>query len=115
MKVQLIKRQSIITYITKNANSKAPFTRFLQLIQFADWNTLEDVTTLFPKASVICEGKRIIFRIGGNNYRMICGFKIGQKRFFLYIKFIGTHAEYDKLNSAKSGQNGVCEVDDFKS
>ena len=91
--------------MTDNAQSRASFTAFIQLIRASDWNTLEDIQKVFPRASIICEGKRVVFRIGGNQYRMICGIMFGRKYVFLFVKFIGTHSEYDNVD--------VCEVDNY--
>ena len=40
---------------------------------------------------------RVVFDIGGNKYRMICKYAFGDKLVHLFICWIGTHAEYDKL------------------
>jgi len=42
---------------------------------------------------------RVVFDIGGNNYRMICKYWFGRTKAHLYIKWLGTHAEYDALCS----------------
>jgi len=99
MKVRLIKERTIQDYMIANAPSRASFILFLQTIKGADWKDLNDIAKLFPRSSIICEGKRIVFRIGGNNYRLICSIKFGKNFVRLYINFIGTHAEYDALNS----------------
>jgi len=109
MKIHLIKKASIIAYIKANATSKKPFLEFLQKIKIADWESIDDVTKTFNRASIICEGKRIVFRIGGNNYRLICSIIFGEKRITLFVKFIGTHAEYDKLNAV----NRQCDVNNY--
>lgn len=105
MKIKLIKEKTIQEYMTANARSRSSFTAFLQLIKVANWNTPEDVQKTFPRASIICEGKRVVFRIGGNQYRMICGIMFGATYVFLFVKFIGTHSEYDNIE--------VCEVDNY--
>ncbi|MEJ6979987.1 type II toxin-antitoxin system HigB family toxin [Pedobacter sp. P351] len=40
---------------------------------------------------------RVIFDIGGNNFRMICKYVFWAKRAHLFVCWIGTHAEYDKI------------------
>ena len=40
---------------------------------------------------------RVVFNIGGNNYRMICRYQFGISKVHLFVKWIGTHAEYTKL------------------
>ncbi|MHA4812335.1 type II toxin-antitoxin system HigB family toxin [Flavitalea flava] len=58
--------------------------------------------SLYNTADLLGNGsKRVVFDIGGNNYRMICKYWFGKTKIHLYIKWIGTHAEYDILCKAK--------------
>jgi mRNA interferase HigB len=65
--------------------------RYAQAAEAA-WLTPEHIKAQFPKASIIAS-KRVVFDIAGNRYRLIVSmnykFQAG------YIKFLGTHAEYD--------------------
>ena len=49
------------------------------------------------EAADIIENERIVFNIGGNNYRLICAYWFGPGMVHLYVKWIGTHAEYNRL------------------
>ena len=109
MRIHLIKKVSIFNYIKEQVSAKKPFMDFLQKIKYADWERIEDVNKTFNRASIICESKRVVFRIGGNSYRMICSIVFGEKRVTLFVKFIGTHAAYDKINAA----NKQCEVNNY--
>ena len=109
MRIHLIKKASIFAHIKGHVAAKKPFMDFLQKIKYADWDSIEDINKTFNRASIICEGKRIVFRIGGNSYRMICSIVFGEKWATLFVKFIGTHAEYDKINAA----NKQCEVNNY--
>ena len=40
---------------------------------------------------------RLIFNVGGNEYRILCKYQFGKKMVHLFVLWIGTHAEYDKL------------------
>ena len=52
----------------------------------------------FPSADLLGDGtEKVIFDIGGNNYRIICKYWFSRDDVHLYVKWIGTHAEYDKL------------------
>ena len=62
----------------------------------ADWKDAHDVKTEYPKASIL-KGNRIIFNISGNSYRLIV--KINYDYQMIWIRFIGTHKEYDKINA----------------
>ena len=64
----------------------------------ADWSKPGDITETFGSADLLGNGSdRVVFDIAGNNYRLICKYHFGLTRVHLYIKWIGTHAEYAKL------------------
>lgn len=64
----------------------------------ADWTEPGDITETFRLADLLGNGSdRVVFDIAGNNYRMICKYHFGATRVHLYIKWIGTHAEYTQL------------------
>lgn len=115
MKVHLIREESIWEFVSGNASSKVVFDKFLIKLQIADWNIPADIKNTFSYSDVICEGERVVFNIGGNGFRMICGIKFRTKVVILYVKFIGTHADYTKLCNAKRNEVGVCNVDKYKS
>ncbi len=100
MKVRVITEVSIWNYCTKNARALPSFQIFLERLKNCDWNDLNDIKTDFPNMSIIgnCENDRTVFDIGGNNFRMICDYNF-YKNCCLYVAFIGTHAEYDKIDA----------------
>jgi len=115
MKVNLIRKASIEEFILQNARSKSSLTIFLLVIKAADWNTPEDIKSTFAKkADIICHGERVVFDVGGGTFRIICGLNFMKTVVYLYIKFIGTHAEYDKLCHARKKETGVCDVEMYK-
>jgi len=98
MKVRLIKKHTIILFVTSNRNSKVYFDNWLNKLKFANWTTSNDIKSTYKSADIIGKGtNRVIFNIGGNNYRMICSYKFGKKYVHLFINWIGTHKEYSKL------------------
>jgi len=98
MKVRLVKRQTIVNYVSQNKNAKLYFDNWLINLKYADWTKTADIKMTFNTADFLGKGtNRIIFNIGGNNYRMICSYFIGRSNFHLYINWLGTHSEYDKL------------------
>ena len=89
---------------------------FLELLKVADWSVPDDVKSTFGnRVDVVCNGDRVVFDCGGGAFRIICGVMFGKKTVFLFVKFIGTHAEYDKLCNAKKNEVGICDVDNYKS
>jgi mRNA interferase HigB len=64
----------------------------------SEWKHPNDIKKEYPSASVI-QDNRIVFNIKGNNYRLIV--KINYSYQMVWVRFIGTHAEYDKIDAAK--------------
>lgn len=62
----------------------------------ASWTTPQDIKNSFRSASFL-EGNRVVFNICGNNYRLVVG--VAYQFQAVYIKFFGTHAEYDKIDA----------------
>jgi mRNA interferase HigB len=64
----------------------------------AKWKGPKDIKVDYPSASII-EDNRIVFNIKGNHYRLIV--KINYSYGMVWIRFIGTHAAYDKIDATK--------------
>ena len=102
MKVHLLKKQTIESYAEKNARSRSSFKLWLLAIKGTDWDMPEDILKTFSFADLLGKGTdRVVFDIGGNNYRMICNYVFGEKQVHLFVCWIGTHAEYTKLCNDK--------------
>jgi mRNA interferase HigB len=61
----------------------------------ADWATPADVKAQYRDASIL-KGSRVVFNICGNKYRLVV--KINYPYRIVYVRFIGTHAEYDSVD-----------------
>ena len=64
----------------------------------AEWKNLNEVKDENPSASILVDN-RVVFNIKGNSYRLIV--KINFDYQMIWIRFVGTHAEYDKINANK--------------
>ena len=75
-----------------------------------NWTNPHDIISSNPNSDLITCKKtnqsRIVFNIGSNKFRMICGYLFTNAKCILFIKFIGNHKEYDKVDP--------CLVDMFK-
>ena len=60
------------------------------------WKSPADVKSTFAAASIL-KGSRIVFNIKGNSYRLVAKFNFEKK--WVFIRFIGTHTEYDKIDA----------------
>lgn len=98
MKVHLIKKQTLESFVSQYSTSKIPLNDWREKIRYADWEYPLDIKRTFNSADLLGKSSdRIVFDIGGNNYRMICKYVFGLKQVHLFICWIGTHAAYDKL------------------
>lgn len=98
MRVHLIKKVTIQDYCELNARIKSSFAHWLEVIKEADWEIPKDIQKTFGSADLLGNSSsRVVFNIGGNNCRMICKYAFGKNNVHLFICWIGTHPEYDRL------------------
>lgn len=98
MRVHLIKEKTIRNYIRENARSKVSFEEWLSKIKLADWDLPGEIKETFRTADLLGAGScRVVFDLGGNRFRLVCQYAFGDKKVHLFVCWIGTHAEYDKL------------------
>lgn len=62
----------------------------------ADWKTPLEAVGAFSKAKAL-NGERVRFDVAGGEFRLIVAFDF--RRSIAFVKFVGTHAEYDKINA----------------
>ena len=67
----------------------------------AEWATPAQLKDRYPSASILADN-RVVFNVGGNKYRLIVWIRYQQN--MVYIKWLGTHAEYDRVNAEKVGR-----------
>jgi mRNA interferase HigB len=77
-------------------DSKEQLQAWCKLLKSAAWKSPNDVKRQFRSASII-GGNRVVFNIAGNKYRLIVitHYNTG----IVYVRFIGTHREYDEVNA----------------
>jgi len=98
MRVHLIRKETIEDFSRNNTGSRASLKDWLSKLNYADWLAPEDIQSTFNSADLLGQGTdRVVFDIGGNNYRIICKYYFGTSKVHIYIKWIGTHAAYSKL------------------
>ena len=87
-----MKPKVIREFTAAHADAATSLDFWLQVAKRARWQNLADTRQDFPHAVPV--GRRTVFNIGGNEYRMIT--RINYQRQIVYILHILTHAEYDK-------------------
>lgn len=69
------------------------------MVERSSWSGPADVRALFGTADFLANN-RVVFDIKGNKYRLVAQLKYGPL-FLVFIRFVGTHAEYDRIDANK--------------
>lgn len=78
-----------------HSDSKVALERWYQIAEEAKWKNFSDIRSDFPDADYV-GNQHYVFNIRGNNYRLVVVIKFTIGR--LFIRFVGTHKEYDKID-----------------
>jgi mRNA interferase HigB len=82
----------------KHVDSVRALQKFIDIVEEAQWHNLNDIKVDFNSVDYV-SNERYVFNIKGNNYRIIAVIIFIEDVFT--IRFIGTHAEYSKINAKK--------------
>jgi len=92
----IIARKTLVEYWEANPRSEEQLKAWFAEADEASWTTPSDVKANYGNASILKDG-RVVFNICGNEYRLVVW--INFEFFTIYIRFIGTHAEYDEIDA----------------
>lgn len=81
-------------YVQRHSGAVKPLNRWLKEVSDAKWQSHQDLKKTFPSADYVKDG-RYVFNIGGNKYRLVAVVLFIEG--IMILRFIGTHAEYDKI------------------
>ncbi|MFO7869557.1 MAG: type II toxin-antitoxin system HigB family toxin [Bacteroidales bacterium] len=96
--MRVIAKKIFREFWEKHADSEDQLKTWFKEASKAQWSSPNDIKNDYSQASILKAG-RVVFNICGNNYRLIV--KINYQREWVFIRFIGTHAEYDKIDAEK--------------
>jgi mRNA interferase HigB len=97
VRVISLKRRKEHWELPQREDSEQPLKSWYAVVREASWRHLADVKAQFRSASAV--GDRVIFNIAGNKYRLVA--YINYEFFTVYVRFVGTHADYDELDIGK--------------
>jgi mRNA interferase HigB len=90
--MHIISRKNQLEYSGIHPDAATPLDNWYRVAKSATWRYLEDVRQVYPSAEAV--GNFTVFNIKGNDYRLIVSIIYPAQR--IYIKYVLTHAEYDK-------------------
>lgn len=95
--VRIIAKRTLRTYWERERQAEQPLRSWYAIAAKADWSSPADVKAIYGNASIV-GGDRVVFNIGGNRFRLIVRFDYARRIGF--VRFVGTHAEYDRIDAA---------------
>ena len=94
--MRIIANRTIEGFKARHPAARASLDHWVQITSTASWATTAEVQASFSKAKVL-DVERVRFEVAGGNFRLICAFDF--PRGIAYVKFIGTPAEYDRIDA----------------
>jgi mRNA interferase HigB len=94
--MRVISKSKLREFWIRQADCDQALKSWYQEADRSQWRHPNDIKAEYPSASILADN-RIVFNIKGNSYRLIV--KISYSYQTVWIRFIGTHAEYDKINA----------------
>ncbi|MCO6483433.1 MAG: type II toxin-antitoxin system HigB family toxin [Flavobacteriales bacterium] len=94
--MRIIAKRTLREFWAKHADCEQQLKAWFRETEQADWRNVHDLKSDHPSASIL-QGSRIVFNIKGNKYRLIVRFNFDYQ--VGWIRFIGTHAAYDKIDA----------------
>lgn len=95
--MNIYNKSSIIEFYTKHADAKVPFEIWYEEVAKKSWKSPNKLKDDYGGNVSILKNSRAVFDVKGNNYRLVA--VINYENGWLFIKYIGTHDEYDKIDA----------------
>ncbi len=94
--MRIIAKSTLVSFWEKYSDSEQPLKAWYREAKNAVWKTPADIKEQYRNASILKKG-RVVFNIAGNKYRLLVEvvYQIG----VVYVKFVGTHKQYDAINA----------------
>ena len=94
--MRIIKRSTLVAYWGIHPKTKPSLERWLKVFKATEFKSMDDVARAMPKAKIL-NGERARFEVAGGDFRMVVAFRFDHQ--IAWIKFLGTHAEYDAIDA----------------
>lgn len=94
--MRVFNSNTLLGFGKSHAEADGSVRELNRTLRTAAWGKIKDIIEAYPSAKAL-HFERVVFGIKGNNYRAIVAFDFQRQAAF--IKFVGSHAEYDKVNA----------------
>jgi mRNA interferase HigB len=90
--MRIIKRGALVEFWRKHPDAKPSLESWYEVVRKAEWTTPAEMKAVYGRADLV--GRRTVFNIAGNKYRLIARINYETQRVF--VLYLLTHAEYDQ-------------------
>lgn len=97
--MRIIKRKTLVDYYTAHPSAKDALEDWYHKVHKAEWSNFADIKKTFNSVDSV-GNQHYVFNIKGNDYRLVAVIKFTPSH--VLIRFIGTHAEYDKIKNIEN-------------
>ncbi len=96
--LRVIAKKILREFWQRHADCEQQLKAWFQETSKSEWRNTKDIKNEYPSASFLADN-RVVFNIKGNHYRLVV--KINYDYQMVWIRFIGMHSEYDKIDATK--------------
>ncbi len=91
----ILTKSKLIAFYNEEPKSKEPLLKWYHEALSSNWNNYQSIKETFNSVDSVGNA-RFVFDIGGNKYRIVAMIHFTKRT--MYIKFVGTHKQYDKID-----------------
>jgi mRNA interferase HigB len=95
--MRVIAVTTLRAFWARHPDAEQPLKAWYEEVLNATWAQPADIKAHYRSASIL-KNRRVVFNIKGNDYRLIVA--VAYRLQIVYVKFVGTHAEYDAIDAA---------------
>lgn len=95
---RIIAKRTIREFWQKYPESKDYLETWYDTVRGAEWKGPNEIRRFYATVSIL-KNSRVVFNIKGNDFRLVA--KINYEKQWLFIRFIGTHKDYNKIDAEK--------------
>lgn len=96
MLMRIISQNTLSDFWGRHPDAEKALQTWYHDVKAAEWNSPADIKAVYRNASFVANN-RVIFNVKGNRYRLVV--VVLYKHKVVYIRFIGTHADYDRIDA----------------
>jgi mRNA interferase HigB len=97
--MRTISRRTLREFWTRHPDVEQALRAWYHDAQAADWQSPADIKRVYANASIL-GNNRVVFNIKGNSYRLVAAINYDYQ--ICYIRFVGTHKEYDRIDAEQA-------------